>query len=68
MKVTKVNMDTVQWLVRSAYEEGYRAADGQRGKSKLNPKKGKWFDSWFFSNARSKLIQNGVISGEDDYR
>lgn len=68
MRVTKVNTDIVQWLIRSAYEEGYNAASNERGVSDINPQKGKWFDTWVNSTSRKMLIANGVISGEDDYR
>lgn len=68
MRVTKVNTDIVQWLIRSAYEEGYNAATSDRGVSGINPSKGKWFDLWHNSQARKMLIANGVISGDDYYR
>lgn len=67
-KVTKVNTDVVQWAVRSAYEEGYRAACGERGVSRFNPDKGQWFDHWITSKTRAMLIENGVISGEEGYK
>ena len=68
MKTTKVNTDIVQWLIRSAYEEGYNAAASDRGVSDIRPQKGKWFDTWVNSTSRKMLIANGVISGEDEYR
>ena len=68
VRMTKVNVQVMQWAVRNAYEEGYRAAGGDRGASDMNPEKGKWFDLWVNSRARKLLIQNGIISGMEDFR
>lgn len=67
-KTTKVSTDVVQWAVRSAFEEGYLMANGERGVSSINPEKGKWFDYWCASKARAILVSNGIISGKDGFR
>lgn len=68
MKTTKVSTDIVQWAVRNAFEEGYRAAVGDRGVSIINAEKGKWFDAWARSKSREMLVLNGIIDEEVTYK
>jgi hypothetical protein len=58
----------MQWEVRAAFEAGYTASGVDRGKSKLNKTKGAWFDHWIASKSRAFLVNNGIISGKDDFR
>jgi len=57
MKTTKVNTDVVQWAVRRAFEEGYRAAGGKE-----------WFDAWVNSISRADLVVNGIIDKDVTFR
>lgn len=68
MKVTKVDVNVAQYLMRQAFEEGFRAAGGSRGVSNINPDKGAWFDKWITSKTRAMLVANGVISGQEGYK
>jgi hypothetical protein len=51
----------VQYYVRLAFEEGYRAA-------KPATVKNEWRPDWFNSIARKFLLDNGLISGNEDYK
>ncbi len=66
-KIKKVNVDIAQYLMRQAFEEGYRSAGGV-GKSSINPVKGKWFDHWISSQTRAVLVANGIIDGTEGYK
>lgn len=68
MHIKKVNIDIAQFLMRQAFEEGYKAAGGLPGRSVANSEKGKWFDFWIVSKTRAILVSNGVISGKDTWR
>lgn len=68
MRVKKINVDIAQYLIRQAFEEGFRYADSERGQSKSNPEKGKWFDAWVISQTRAMLVANGVIDKEVGYK
>lgn len=50
-----------QYYMRVAFEEGYRA-----GKPSTQPKE--WINDWINSTGRSFLLENGLISGKDDYK
>jgi len=58
----------LQWEVRQAFENGYRAAKQDRGQSKMNPEKGEWFDHWIISKSRAFLLANGLITGDEGYK
>lgn len=66
--IRKINVEIAQYLMRQAFEEGFRLADNDRGQSSINPQKGKWFDYWLSSQTRATLVANGVISGKEDFR
>lgn len=67
-KITKIDIDLAQYYMRQGFEEGFRAANGDRGHSTINPEKGQWFDHWLLSKTRAMLVANGVISGKDKWR
>ncbi|MGZ7254024.1 hypothetical protein ACXWO5_10435, partial [Streptococcus pyogenes] len=59
---------SVQWLVRSAYEEGWREAGGDDAVSHHSEAPKGWRSSWMMSKSRSILKRQGMISGEDSYK
>lgn len=65
--ITKIDAGVAQYLMRQAFEEGYRAAGGS-GVSSANPDKGKWFDHWLTSKTRAMLVANGIIDGTEGYK
>lgn len=67
-KITKIDIDLAQYYIRQGFEEGFLAASGNRGQSKVTPEKGTWFDHWLLSRTRAMLVANGVISGKDKWR
>lgn len=64
----KIDPNAVQWLVRSAYEEAWRAAGGDPSQSHHADEPKGWRLAWLGSKVRSVLIRNGMISGEDSYK
>lgn len=58
----------VQWLVRSAFEEAWRAAGGDPAQSPHDAEPVGWRAAWMRSTARNILVRNGIISGQDSYR
>lgn len=58
----------LQWEVRAAYEDGYTAAGVGQGQSVVNPMKGKWFDHWVNSKSRAFLIENNLMTGDENYK
>lgn len=58
----------VQWLVRAAFEEAWRAAGGDPAKSPHDAEPVGWRAAWMKSTARNILVRNGIISGQDTYR
>lgn len=67
-RITKVNTDVVQWVVRNAFEQGFRASNPYPLKSQVNPNYDAWFDAWLKSDARAMLVANGIIGEEDGFR
>ena len=64
----KIDPNMIQWLTRSAFEEGWRLGGGSPERSPhTEPPKG-WRLAWMGSQARNILIRNGMISGEDNYK
>lgn len=59
---------SVQWLVRSAYEEGWREAGGDDAVSHHSQAPTGWRSAWMLSKARSILKRQGMITGEDSYK
>lgn len=59
---------TVQWLVRSAFEEAWRAAGGDPALSHHDATPIGWRLAWMQSNAREVLRRHGMISGQDTYK
>lgn len=51
-----------QYFMRMAFEEGYRA--GNIGITQTN----EWRADWMNSTGRMFLLENGLISGKDDYK
>jgi hypothetical protein len=51
-----------QYFMRLAFEEGYRA--GNIGLTQHN----EWRADWMNSTGRRFLLENGLISGKDDYK
>jgi hypothetical protein len=51
----------VQYYVRLAFEEGYRAA-------KPATVKNEWKPDWFNSTGRNFLLDNGLITGNEGYK
>ena len=51
-----------QYFMRMAFEEGYRA--GNIGITQEN----EWRTDWMNSTGRRFLLENGLISGKDDYK
>lgn len=68
MKPTKIDINAAQYYMRQAFEEGFRAAGGNRGQSVISPERGKWFDSWVVSKTRATLVSNGAIDGTEGYK
>ena len=63
-----LSQDTVQWLVRSAYEEGWRAGGGDPAVSHHAAAPVGWRAAWMCSESRNTLVRNGMISGKDAYK
>lgn len=60
--------ETIQWMVRSAFEEGFRSGSGSTERSPhYEPPKG-WRHAWMNSQARNILVRNGMVTGEDEYK
>lgn len=59
---------SVQWLVRNAYEEGWREAGGDDSVSHHSQPAVGWRSAWMLSKARSILKRQGMITGEDSYK
>ena len=57
----------MQWEIRRAFELGF-AANGPRGKSKVDPKKGAWLDAWLMSQCRQFLLANNLMTGDEGYK
>lgn len=60
--------ETIQWIVRSAFEEGWRLGSGSTERSLHYEEPKGWRLAWMSSQARNILVRNGMISGEDDYK
>ena len=58
----------LQWQVRAAFEAGFYADGKPRGQSKMDPRKGAWFDHWLISKERAFLVSNGLMTGEEGYK
>lgn len=58
----------LQWEVRAAFEAGWIASGADRGQSRFDPKKGKWFDHWIMSQSRALLVANGLMTGDEGYK
>jgi hypothetical protein len=67
-KISKIDIGLASYYMRQGFEEGFLAASGDRGQSKVNPEKGMWFDHWLLSRTRAMLVSSGVISGKDTWR
>ena len=65
---SQINPETVQWLVRSAFEEAWRMAGGDPALSPHDAPPVGWRAAWMDSIARNVLVRNGMISGEDSYK
>ena len=65
---SQINPETVQWLVRSAFEEAWRLAGGDPSPSPHDEPPAGWRLAWMNSQARNVLVRNGMISGEDSYK
>lgn len=65
---SQINPETVQWLVRSAFEEAWRLAGGDPVASPHDEPPAGWRAAWMNSQARNVLVRNGMISGEDSYK
>lgn len=63
-----LSQDTVQWLVRSAYEEGWRAGGGDPVVSHHADAPVGWRAALVGSDSRNTLLRNGMISGKDAYK
>lgn len=66
--ISKIDAGVAQYFMRQAFEEGYRAANGGDGRSKINPDKGQWFDHWVTSQTRAVLVANGLIDKDVTFR
>lgn len=64
----KINPEIFQWLTRAAFEEGWRLGGGSQESSHFSDEPKGWRAAWMDSQARSVLIRNGIISGEDSYK
>lgn len=58
----------IQWEMRSAYEEAWRAAGGLEDASPHDQEPVGWRLAWMNSKARSFLVTNGMISGQDMWK
>lgn len=67
-KPSNINPDVVQWLVRSSFEEGWRAAGGSQERSPHDQEPRGWRLAWMNSKARDVLVRNGMISGKDAWK
>lgn len=64
----QINPETVQWLVRSAFEEAWRLAGGDPISSQHDEPAVGWRAAWLNSQSRDVLVRNGMISGGDSYK
>lgn len=62
VKPTKVNAGIAQYLMRQAFEEGFRAVYGDTATKEA------WFPHWLASQTRAMLIANGLITGKEGYK
>lgn len=58
----------LQWEVRRAFEEGWRAAGGNPEQSPHYEQPRGWRLAWLNSKSRAFLVVNNLISGQDGYK
>lgn len=63
-----IDPQSVQWMVRSAYEEGWRQAGGDPAVSHHSEAAVGWRAAWMQSKARSILIRQGLITGGESWK
>ena len=66
--MTEIDPNTFQWLVRSAYEAGWRDGGGDPAQSPSNTTPVGWRQAWLASQPRAFLLNNGFITGQDAYK
>lgn len=64
----RIDPESVQWLVRSAYEEGWRDGGGDPAISEHDAPAIGWRAAWISSKARSLLVRQGFITGGDSWK
>lgn len=64
----RIDPNTVQWLARSAFEEGYRLGSGSTERSPHYEEPKGWRLSWMNSQARNILVRNGMLSGSEEWK
>ena len=60
--------ETIQWIVRSAFEEGWRLGGGSPERSPHYEQPKGWRLAWMNSQARNILVRNGMISGSEEWK
>jgi len=58
----------IQHLARAAFEKGWIAAGGNPVSSPYNKPAVGWRAAWLESEERKILVENGVITGEGQWR
>lgn len=58
----------VQWLVRYAFESGWRAAGGDQSQAQHPEGTAVWTEEWLKSEPRALLVRQGILSGGDAWR
>lgn len=58
----------LQFEIRAAYEEGWRDGGGDPIRSPADEFPKGWRAAWMNSKARDFLVQNGLITGKDNYK
>lgn len=58
----------LQWEIRRAFEEGWRAAGGDPVRSTHIEEPKGWRLAWMNSSAREFLVANGINTGRVDWK
>ena len=58
----------IQWEIRRAFEEGWRAAGGDPVRSPAEQEPKGWRLAWMSSKAREFLVANGINTGRVNFK
>lgn len=67
-KAPALDNNTAQWLVRSAFEAGWRAGGGDPVRSDYRDEPVGWRIAWLESEPRAILVRKGMISGSEAWK